>query len=85
MFPMISQLTIRRRRMRNISGAKPGPSTSPPLLSTSASPRTSIPCGRLEQSDRRPLLFEEFAVAAHAERQSMVRAAALVYDEAPAP
>jgi hypothetical protein len=37
---MIPQLTIRRGRMRNMSGAKPGPSTSPPLVSTSASPRT---------------------------------------------
>src|SRR5215217_187026 len=43
MFPMIPQLTIRRARRRNISGAKPGPSASPPLVSTSASPRTSIP------------------------------------------
>jgi hypothetical protein len=32
MFPMIPQLTIRRGRMRNISGAKPGPSASPPLV-----------------------------------------------------
>src|SRR5918995_4775863 len=39
-FPMIPKLTIRRGRMRNMSGAKPGPSTSPPLVSTLASPRT---------------------------------------------
>src|SRR5829696_3703585 len=40
---MFPQLTIRRARRRNISGAKPGPSASPPLVSTSASPRTSVP------------------------------------------